>query len=245
MLIRRFYKRPHEDQILVTFGAGIVIVEAVRGVFGGASMHLPTPAWGQGIARIGFLFYPLYRLELIGIVAALLGALYVVLYGTSIGLVVRAGIEDATTVGILGINVRRAFLLVFAIGVATAGVSGMLYAPIVSVQPDMGENFLVESFVVIVIGGLGSFPGRGAGRADRGRDHFPHQRLQLRLVGCDALCGDGVAAGAAAAGSVRARGAGLMASRLGGAGGTRGRAGGGAIRAAACRLHLRPAGAHS
>ena len=159
VLIRRFYKRPHEDQILVTFGAGIVIVEAVRGVFGGASMHLPTPAWGEGIARIGFLFYPLYRLELIGIAAALLGVLYVVLYGTSIGLVVRAGIEDATTVGILGINVRRAFLLVFAIGVTTAGLSGMLYAPIVSVQPDMGENFLVESFVVIVIGGLGSFPG--------------------------------------------------------------------------------------
>jgi branched-chain amino acid transport system permease protein len=158
-LIRRFYGRPHEDQILVTFGAGMVIVEAVRGLIGGASMQVPTPVWGQGIARIGFLFYPLYRLELIGIVMTLLGILYAILYGTSIGIVVRAGIEDAGTVGILGINVRRTFLLVFAIGVATAGLSGMLYAPIVSLHPDMGENFLVESFVVIVIGGLGSFPG--------------------------------------------------------------------------------------
>ena len=163
VLIRRFYDRGHEDQILVTFGVGIVVVEVVRAIFGGNSMQVPTPLWGQGIVRIGFLFYPLYRLQLIGIAAVLLGVLYGILYGTSIGLIVRAGIEDAGMVGILGINVRRAFLLVFAIGVATAGLSGMLYAPIVSVQPEMGQNFLVESFVVIVIGGLGSFPGAVVG----------------------------------------------------------------------------------
>jgi branched-chain amino acid transport system permease protein len=163
ILIRLFYNRPHEDQILVTFGASIVIVEAVRAVFGGNSQHVPTPGWGEGIAQIGFLFYPLYRLELIGIIAALLLLLYLILYRTSIGLVVRAGIEDARMVGILGINVQRAFLLVFAIGVVAAGVSGMLYAPIVSVQPDMGGNFLVEAFVVIVIGGLGSYPGAVVG----------------------------------------------------------------------------------
>ncbi|HVB66541.1 MAG TPA: branched-chain amino acid ABC transporter permease [Acetobacteraceae bacterium] len=158
-LIRLFYGRPHEDQILVTFGAGIVIVEGVRALFGANTQSVPTPSWGQGIVQLGFLFYPTYRLELIGIVAVLLGLLYVILYRTSIGLVVRAGIEDARMVGILGINVRLAFLLVFAIGVVAAGVSGMLYAPIVSVEPDMGANFLVEAFVVIVIGGLGSFPG--------------------------------------------------------------------------------------
>ena len=158
-LVRLFYGRPHEDQILVTFGAGIVIVEAVRAIFGANTQSVPTPSWGQGIVQLGFLFYPTYRLELIGIVAALLFGLYLILYRTSIGLVVRAGIEDARMVGILGINVRRAFLLVFAIGVVAAGVSGMLYAPIVSVEPDMGSSFLVEAFVVIVIGGLGSYPG--------------------------------------------------------------------------------------
>jgi branched-chain amino acid transport system permease protein len=163
ILIRWFYSRPHEDQILVTFGAAIVITEAVRAVFGGNSQRVPTPSWGEGVAQLGFLFYPVYRLELIGIIAALLGLLYVILYRTSIGLVVRAGIEDARMVGILGINVRRAFLMVFAIGVVAAGVSGMLYAPIVSVQPDMGANFLVEAFVVIVIGGLGSYPGAVVG----------------------------------------------------------------------------------
>jgi branched-chain amino acid transport system permease protein len=163
VLIRRFYGRPPEDQILVTYGAAIVLIESVRAVFGGESQHVSTPSWGQGIAQIGFLIYPTYRLQLIGIVAFLLFVLYLVLYRTSVGLVVRAGIEDARMVGILGINVRRAFLLVFAIGSVAAGLAGMLYAPIVSVDPDMGANFLVEAFVVIVIGGLGSYPGAVVG----------------------------------------------------------------------------------
>ncbi len=163
VIIRWFYNRPPEDQILVTFGVAIILIEAVRAIFGGASQHVSVPGWGQGVAQIGFLIYPTYRLELIGIIAVLLVGLYVVLYRTPIGLVVRAGIEDARMVGILGINVRLAFLLVFAIGVAAAGVAGALYAPIVSVDPDMGAEFLVESFVVIVIGGLGSYPGAVVG----------------------------------------------------------------------------------
>ena len=158
-LIRRFYHRPHEDQILVTFGIGIVLVEAVRAAFGANTQRLPIPTWGQGITEIGFLFYPTYRLQLIGIIGGILLAFYLVLYRTSLGLVVRAGIEDSRMVGILGISVRRTFLAVFALGVVAAGLAGALYAPIVSVNPDMGANFMVQSFVVIVIGGLGSFPG--------------------------------------------------------------------------------------
>jgi branched-chain amino acid transport system permease protein len=163
VIIRWFYTRPPEDQILVTFGVAIVLVEAARAIFGGDSQRVETPSWGEGVVQIGFLIYPTYRLQLIGIIAALLVLLYLVLYRTSVGLVVRAGIEDARMVGILGINVRRAFLLVFAIGVAAAGVAGALYAPIVSVAPDMGAEFLVQAFVVIVIGGLGSYPGAVAG----------------------------------------------------------------------------------
>jgi branched-chain amino acid transport system permease protein len=163
IIVRLFYQRPPEDQILVTFGVAIVLVEAVRAVFGGNSQHVPVPSWGEGVTRLGFLIYPTYRLELIGIVALTLAALYIVLYRTSIGLVVRAGIEDSRMVGILGINVRRAFLLVFAIGVVASGLAGMLYGPLVSVTPDMGDSFLVQSFVVIVIGGLGSFPGAVVG----------------------------------------------------------------------------------
>lgn len=159
VIVRRFYQRPPEDQILVTFGLGIVLVETVRAIFGGNSQRVPVPSWGEGVTQLGFLIYPTYRLQLIGIIAVTLAVLWLVLYRTSIGLVVRAGIENAGMVGILGINVRRAFLLVFAIGVAAAGFAGMIYAPILSVTPDSGDPFLVQAFVVIVIGGLGSFPG--------------------------------------------------------------------------------------
>jgi branched-chain amino acid transport system permease protein len=163
ILIRHFYDRPHEDQILVTYGVGIVLVESIRAAFGGNAQRVPVPSWGQGASKLGFLIYPTYRLQLIGIIAGLLLSLYLVLYRTSIGLVVRAGIENPGMVGILGINLRRAFLLVFAIGVTAIGLAGMLYAPVVAVTPDMGANFMAQSFVVIVLGGLGSFPGAVVG----------------------------------------------------------------------------------
>jgi branched-chain amino acid transport system permease protein len=163
VIIRLFYDRPDEDQILVTYGIGIVLAEALRAAFGGNSQRVPLPSWGQGATELGFLIYPTYRLQLIAIIAALLMGLYLVLYRTSMGLVVRAGIENPGMVGILGINVRRAFLAVFAIGVVAVGLAGMLYAPVVAVTPDMGANFMVQSFVVIVLGGLGSFPGAVVG----------------------------------------------------------------------------------
>jgi branched-chain amino acid transport system permease protein len=163
IIIRRFYDRPHEDQILVTYGIGIVLVEAVRAAFGGNSQRVPLPSWGRGATELGFLIYPTYRLQLIAIIAALLLFLYLVLYRTAMGLVVRAGIENPAMVGMLGINVRRAFLVVFAIGVVAVGLAGMLYAPVVAVTPDMGANFMAQSFVVIVLGGLGSFPGAVVG----------------------------------------------------------------------------------
>ncbi len=163
VVIRLYYDRPKEDQILVTFGVGILIVEGVRFVFGGLSQRVPLPSWGEGIVQLGFMIYPKYRLEVVGIVALALLLLYLVLYRTRIGLIVRAGIEDPVMVNMLGINVRRAFMAVFAIGVLAAGFAGMVYAPLVSVDPDMGGAFLAESFVVVVIGGLGSFPGAVAG----------------------------------------------------------------------------------
>ena len=94
LIIRFFYGRPHEDQILVTYGIGIVLVECVRAVFGGNAQRVPTPSWGQGATQLGFLIYPTYRLQLIAIIATLLVGLYLVLYRTSMGLVVRAGIEN-------------------------------------------------------------------------------------------------------------------------------------------------------
>ena len=159
VIIRHFYSRPHEDQLLVTFGLGIVFVEAVRFFFGSLSKMVPPPSIFQGITPIGFMMYPTYRLALLGIVAVALLALYIVLYRTRIGMIVRAGIEDSVMVDALGIDVYKIFMLVFGIGAMAAGFAGIVNAPVVSIAPGVGEEILVQTFVVVVIGGVGSFPG--------------------------------------------------------------------------------------
>jgi branched-chain amino acid transport system permease protein len=159
LIIRNFYKRPHEDQLLVTFGLGIVFVETVRFFFGSLSKVVPPPSPLLGITPLGFMFYPTYRLALLGVVAVALLALYIVLYRTRMGMIVRAGIEDSPMVDALGIDVDKVFMLVFGIGAMAAGFAGIVNAPVVSIAPDMGEAILVQTFVVVVIGGVGSFPG--------------------------------------------------------------------------------------
>jgi len=159
VLVRHFYSRPHEDQILVTFGLSIVIVEAVRFFFGSESRDVPAPEALNGIVSLGFAMYPKYRIALMGIIAAALLALFVILYRTRLGMIVRAGIEDAVMVDSLGINVYRVFMVVFGIGAMAAGFAGIVNAPVVSLTPEVGEAILVQTFVVVVIGGVGSFPG--------------------------------------------------------------------------------------
>ena len=159
IIIRHFYHRPHEDQLLVTFGLGICFVETVRLIFSSQSLVVPPPALFQGITNLGFMFYPTYRLALVGIVAIALGALFLVLYRTRLGMIVRAGIEDSVMVDSLGINVYRVFMVVFGIGAMAAGFAGIVNAPVVSLTPGVGDDILVETFVVVVIGGVGSFPG--------------------------------------------------------------------------------------
>ncbi|MBI1202931.1 MAG: branched-chain amino acid ABC transporter permease [Rhodopseudomonas sp.] len=159
IIIRHFYDRPHEDQLLVTFGLGIVFVEAARFFFGSLSKIVPAPQGLGGIMNLGFMFYPTYRIALLGIVVVALLALYIVLYRTRIGMIVRAGIEDSVMVDALGINVYKVFMLVFGIGAMAAGFAGIINAPVVSITPDVGESYLVQTFVVVVIGGVGSFPG--------------------------------------------------------------------------------------
>lgn len=158
LIIRRFYSRPPEDQLLVTFGLGIVFVEAVRFFFGSLSNSVPPPAPLAGITNLGFMVYPTYRLGLLGIIAVALLLLYFVLYRTRIGMIVRAGIEDSIMVDSLGINVYKIFTLVFGIGAMAAGFAGIVNAPVVSIAPDVGEAILVQTFVVVVIGDVGSFP---------------------------------------------------------------------------------------
>ena len=159
LIIRHFYSRPHEDQLLLTFGLSIVFVEAVRYFFSSQSQTVPPPQLFSGITNMGFMFYPTYRLAVVAIVAVALGALFLVLYRTRLGMIVRAGIEDSVMVDSLGINTQRVFMIVFGIGAMAAGFAGIVNAPVVSLTPEVGEMILVQAFVVVVIGGVGSFPG--------------------------------------------------------------------------------------
>jgi branched-chain amino acid transport system permease protein len=159
VVIRHFYGRPDEDQLLVTFGIGIVFVEIVRFFFGSLSRTVPTPSWASGVTQLGFTVYPTYRLAVVAIIAVALLILYLVLYRTRLGMIVRAGIEDSVMVDSLGIDVFRVFMVVFGIGAMAAGFAGIVNAPVTSLTPDSGEAILIETFVVVVIGGVGSFPG--------------------------------------------------------------------------------------
>jgi branched-chain amino acid transport system permease protein len=159
VIIRHFYSRPPEDQLLVTFGLSICFVEIVRYFFSSLSKTVPPPALFSGITSLGVMSYPTYRLAVVGIVAVALLVLFLVLYKTRLGMIVRAGIEDSVMVDSLGINVDRIFMLVFGIGAMAAGFAGIVNAPVVSLTPDIGEGILVQTFVVVVIGGVGSFPG--------------------------------------------------------------------------------------
>ena len=152
------------------------------------------------------MFYPTYRLAVVGIVAVALLALFLVLYRTRLGMIVRAGIEDSVMVDSLGINVYRVFMVVFGIGAMAAGFAGIVNAPVVSLTPDIGEAILVQTFVVVVIGGVGSFPGADSRRPDRRRDHQHHLDGQPRLRLRDAVRGDDAGAGGAAARPARRAG---------------------------------------
>ncbi len=166
-LIKHFYKRPHADQILVTFGLAIVLQELVKYFFGANPIQTPAPDAFTGSfdfgAMIGFdpnvIIYPYWRLVYFGFAAVVIGAVFAFLQFTTFGMVVRAGMADRETVGLLGINIDRRFTIMFGIAAAVAGIAGVMYAPILSPNYHMGMDFLVLSFVVVVVGGMGSLPG--------------------------------------------------------------------------------------
>jgi branched-chain amino acid transport system permease protein len=131
----------------------------VRILAGTEGVPFPTPEVLSGAADLGFFFFPKYRLFLILITAVLLAALWLFLEKTPYGLIIRAGARDQEIVQILGVNIGRVWLIVFGIGVALAGLAGVLAAPIRGVFPEMGVPVLVEAFVVTVVGGMGSLLG--------------------------------------------------------------------------------------
>lgn len=158
-LIRPLYGRGFDDPLLMTFGLAYVLIELVRMAFGSDGIPFPTPHALIGVVNIGVGYFPLYRLFVIAATALLLLALWLLIERTSFGLVIRAGARDPEILRILGIDVGKVWLVIFALGTALSGLAGVLAAPMRSVSPDMGATVLVEAFVVTVIGGMGSLPG--------------------------------------------------------------------------------------
>ncbi len=163
LLLRRFYDKEPTSQILVTFGVAIVVEETLRLIFTGTTRSYATPAWVQNSLNLGFATYPAYRIAFGAGIVILVIALWLFISRTDYGLIVRAGIRDRTMVQLLGGNVRQASTIIFMLGAAVAGLVGAAASPIYSIDPGKGFEFLVPSFVVIVIGGLGSFWGAVVG----------------------------------------------------------------------------------
>ncbi|GGA63026.1 branched-chain amino acid ABC transporter permease [Nitratireductor aestuarii] len=166
-LIKFFYKRPHAEQILVTFGLAIVIGELVKAFFGPNPHPQPMPTDLRGAAdigawlgmRAGVITYPLWRLIYFLFAVSIIGAVFAFLQFTTFGMVVRAGMADRETVGILGIDIDRRFTIMFGIAAVVAGMAGVMYTPLLPPNYTLGMDFLVISFVVVVVGGMGSLPG--------------------------------------------------------------------------------------
>ncbi|AKR55441.1 hypothetical protein GCM10011321_12890 [Youhaiella tibetensis] len=166
-IIKHFYKRPHAEQILVTFGLAIVLQEIVKAIFGPNPISQPMPPVLRGALDIGVwiglspgaVTYPVWRLIYFLFSIGILTAIFAFLRFTTFGMVVRAGMADRETVGILGINIDRRFTIMFGLAAVVAGLAGVMYTPLVPPNYHLGMDFLVLSFVVVVVGGMGSLPG--------------------------------------------------------------------------------------
>lgn len=158
-LLRKTLKLGHGHQLLLTLGVAVVILNGVQAVWGSGEYRVAAPHELAGTINLGLLHYPIYRIGVCAAALAVLGVLWAVLRKTSIGMRVRAVVSDAPMVGALGHNATRLVSLVFVLGSSLAGLAGVIVAPIATVQPAMAAQVLVELFIVVVIGGLGSLSG--------------------------------------------------------------------------------------
>jgi branched-chain amino acid transport system permease protein len=165
-LIKHFYNRPHADQILVTFGLAIVLQEIIKHYFGANPIPQSAPDIVSGSANIGLwlglgdsVVYPWWRLVYFAFSGIVIFSVFAFLQFTTFGMVVRAGMRDREMVSLLGINIERRFTIVFGLAAVVAGMAGAMYTPILPPDYHMGMDFLVLSFVVVVVGGMGSLGG--------------------------------------------------------------------------------------
>jgi len=166
-LIKHFYRRPHAEQILVTFGLAIVLQEIIKHYFGANPIPQPMPSAVGGAADIGaaigmdpnVIVYPWWRLIYFAFSVVVIGAVFAFLQFTTFGMVVRAGMADRETVGLIGIDIDKRFTAMFGLAAVVAGMAGVMYTPLLPPDYHLGMDFLVLSFVVVVVGGMGSLPG--------------------------------------------------------------------------------------
>jgi branched-chain amino acid transport system permease protein len=158
-LIRRLYGRSPDDPLLLTFGLSLIIVEGVRIIWGKIGLTIDPPKALGSAVNLGFMNFPAYRLFVIAVTVAVLVAIWLFLERTNVGLIIRAGSRDPLMVRALGIDLSRIWLLVFGIGTGLAGLAGILAGPMRGVYAEMGVTMVIESFVVIVVGGMGSLVG--------------------------------------------------------------------------------------
>jgi len=158
-LIQRVFdsKDRHTLTLLLTFGIGIVLEDLLKLVFGANPLRVEAPI--SGATEMVGLFFPNYRLFVMGLGTLIIGAVWMLVFRTSLGAMVRAAAFDRQMTASLGVPVNRVYAATFAFGVALAGVSGVLLAPIYSVFPTMGRDFVLIAFSVVIIGGMGSIKG--------------------------------------------------------------------------------------
>lgn len=159
LILRRIYRSPQAFQLLVTFGLVLVLGDAVRLIWGNDEHSVAVPAGLDGFVRPLGVTFPVYRLGLIGFGVLICFGLWLLLYRHRWGSLIRAATVDREMLQALGVDVRRLFTLVFGLGAGLAGLAGGLAAPIVSIGPGLHAQVLIDAFVVVVIGGMGSLPG--------------------------------------------------------------------------------------
>lgn len=164
LVLRHLYNREHLDQVLATFGLIMFFNELTRMVWGRQPLFMDTPPWlSRSVELLPGLPYPSYRLAVIGVGLVVAFGLWFLFARTRLGMHIRAGASNREMVGALGVNINLLYTLVFGLGTLLAGLAGVMAAPILAVESGMGENILILTFVVIVIGGIGSIRGAVAG----------------------------------------------------------------------------------
>jgi branched-chain amino acid transport system permease protein len=158
-LLRRFYSADPILSLLLTFGLALVAEQAIRMIWGAAPLPASMPDGMKGQVILGDFMFSRYRLLLLAIVAVVLAGIWLLLNRTSFGRVVRAGIQRPDMVAALGIRLQPYMMAIVMLGVGMAALGGALFAPITNVHPAMGAEIITVAFVVVVIGGLGSFWG--------------------------------------------------------------------------------------